>query len=74
MIPLQRPILTGDIHNQMQQLQAWAETLATQLEMFLSAIPEESLCEAVRVKLNNQSEQSRKEIQEMQSAIQSVKS
>lgn len=74
MIPLQRPMLTGDVNNQLIQLQAWAETLATQLEMFLSAIPEESLSEAVRKKLNTQSEQSRREIQQMQAALQSVMS
>lgn len=72
MIPLQRPVLTGDVNNQMRQMQAWADTLATQLEMYLSAIPEESLSEAVRKKLNAQSEQSRKEIQNMQEALQSV--
>ena len=74
MIPLQRPILIGDTNNQMRQMKAWAETLATQLEMFLSAIPEESLSEAVMIKLNAQSEQSRKDIQELQTALQGVTS
>ena len=74
MIPLQRPILIGDTNNQMRQMKAWAETLATQLEMFLSAIPEESLSEAVIIKLNAQSEQSRKDIQELQTALQGVTS
>lgn len=74
MIPLQRPILIGDTNNQMRQMKAWAETLATQLEMFLSAIPEESLSEAVIIKLNAQSEQSRNEIQQIQNTLQSVMS
>ena len=70
MIPLQRPALTGDLGTQMRQMQAWAETLTTQLEMILNAIPEESLCEAVRTKLNGQSAESRIAIQELQAALQ----
>ena len=72
MIPLQRPILTGALQEQMRQLQAWAETLTTQLEMALSSIPEENLSEAVRAKLNGQSQQSRAQIEELSAHLQSV--
>lgn len=72
MIPLQRPILTGTIQEQMRQMQSWAETLATQLEMALSSIPEENLSEAVRAKLNGQSQQSRAQLEELSAQLQSV--
>lgn len=72
MIPLQRPILTGTLPEQMRQMQSWAETLATQLEMALSSIPEENLSEAVRAKLNGQSQQSRAQLEELGAQLQSV--
>lgn len=72
MIPLQRPILTGSLQEQMRQMQAWAETLATQLEMVLSSIPEENLSAAVREKLNGQSQQTRQQIEEISATLQSV--
>lgn len=74
MIPLQRPVLADNIFNQVRQIHAWAETLVAQLEMLLSAIPEDYLAEEVRSKLNAQSEQSRTEIQEIQEAIQGMMS
>lgn len=69
MIALTPPALSGSTQQQLQQIQSWATTIIGQLQMILGNIQEENLSPLVRDKLNNQSEQTKKEIEELRAHI-----
>lgn len=69
MIALTPPALSGSTQQQLQQIQSWATTIIGQLQMILGNIQEENLSQLVRDKLNNQSEQTKKEIDELRAHI-----
>lgn len=69
MIALTPPALSGSTQQQLQQIQSWATTIIGQLQMILGNIQEENLSPLVRDKLNNQSEQTKKEIEDLRAHI-----
>lgn len=72
MIALQPPMLTGDVQTQLVQLQAWATTIVSQLQMALTNIQEEDLSESVRAKLNNPSQKTKAEIEEIKAHLERI--
>ena len=69
MIALTPPALSGSTQQQLQQIQSWATAIIGQLQMILGNIQEENLSPIVREKLNNQSVQTKKEIEELRAHI-----